>query len=174
MCNLKSNYSKTTIQQLPHWCIHIYHFLNLFRWDCYFLNWFLLLPVCETVGCSCPFNQRSGESRCAIVSEVVSWLICFPSASPRPTLAYFGTLFIFAYGWIHFTNMAVIKNKVNDSREIKKNNNNNRGVAENPLALFTSVMLGFCVCVCVGGCIISELPYTKIDQIIAINCLEAK
>lgn len=52
-----------------------------------------------------------------------------------------------------------------ESREIK----NNRGVAEkNPVHL---VMLGF---LCVGRCIILELPCTMIDQITAINCLETE
>lgn len=51
---------------------------------CRRLDWFLLLPVYETVGCSCPLRQRSSESRCAILSKVMSnWLMHFPSASTQ-------------------------------------------------------------------------------------------
>lgn len=65
---------------------NILYFLKL---DSCILNGFLLLPVCEAVGCTCPFNQRSRESRCAIVSEVVSWYFPqeeTPHLTPPPTI----------------------------------------------------------------------------------------
>lgn len=43
-----------------------------------------------------------------------------------------------------------------------------------PHSIYVRVILGLCVCVCVGRCIISQLPYTTTNQTIAINCLETK
>lgn len=87
---------------------------------CRRLDWFLLLPVYETVGCSCPLRQRSSESRCAILSKVMSnWLMHFPSAStqhPFPPTHHTHTDCspIFAYGWGYLPDMAVIRNKAID------------------------------------------------------------
>lgn len=150
----------------------------LFKWESCsrFFNWSLLFPVCETVGCTCPFNQRSTESRCAIVSEMLSWLKYFPYEEVVPHLTPPTPIFIcmwmdtLANKWPLKTRAMTQTGMLRfaKTREIK----NNRGVANPPPPstppIYVTVSLGLCVD------IILEIPYTRILESIAVICLVTK
>lgn len=58
---------------------------------------FLLFPVCKTASCTCPFNQRSCENRCVIVSEVVSLLRYSPEEMSSLTPPSSAFIYISSY-----------------------------------------------------------------------------
>lgn len=127
-----------------------------------FLNWFLHLPVSETAGCSFPFSQRSCKSRCAIVSEVVSWLTY--TIWPHSTLPLFWCNEII-YLFIYLHEFRVIKTKSAELhcyvwKKDKGGIKNNTHVAD--------CLIGI-VCTCVGRCVISEFPFTPTNRTNAIN-----